>query len=107
LPRLRKNKRRKPTIMDIDLTKHLGNWIIAINCPYCGEWYETILRLYHEGSCPAPLVHQTNSEKHILDVVDLRAENWVQIEIETTRRDNGEKVIFRGNLSGRFYRFNR
>ena len=97
-------KGKKPTIWDIDLDKHLGYWIISINCPYCGKWYETVLRLHHKGSDPAPLIHQIDGEKHILDVINLRAKSWHEIEIETRRRDNNEIIIFKGNLSGRFYR---
>jgi len=81
----------------------MGNWIITLNCPYCGKWYSTILRLYHAGSGPAPLVHEINGETHILDVLDFKAESWTEIEISAEKREDRSKVILRGNLGGRFY----
>lgn len=96
-------KSKTPTIWDIDLDRNIGSWIITLNCPYCGKWYPTILKLYHKGSGPAPLVHEVNGEEHILDVLDLQAKSWVEIEIHTKKRDSGEKVVLRGNLGGRFY----
>ena len=97
-------KKAKPTIWDIDLGNHLGYWIVSINCPYCEDWYQAIVRCYHKGSGPADLVHEVGTEKHILEVVDIRAEHWFKMEIETKRKDNGEPIIFRGNLTGTFYR---
>jgi hypothetical protein len=96
-------KSKTPSIWDIDLEKNMGNWIITVSCPFCDKWYSTILSLYHKGSGPAPLVHELKNEKHTLEVLDLKAKSWSDIEILTKRSDNGKTVVLKGNLGGRFY----
>jgi hypothetical protein len=96
-------KTKTPSILDLDLEKYMGNWIIAVSCPYCDTWYPTILKLFHKGSGPAHLVHEVNDEKHTLEVLDLKADSWLDIRITTKRSDNGKEVVLKGNLGGRFY----
>ncbi len=90
---------------ELDLDKNKGKWIINLQCPYCGDYFSTILKQYNKSSGPAPLIHIVDdTTKHYLDVEDLKAYSWFDIRIFAKRRDTGEAIIYKGNLSGQFFR---
>lgn len=75
----------------------VGNWGIALHCPYCDKWFETYVRVTDYAGFSG-IYHCC-----ILKIVKFVPEYWWKIHL-CLATPEGKRIWYTGGLYGKFYR---